>query len=89
MTVREGLAQYYAANESVPDSLEEAGLKARYPDGTPLRLNTEDMSVVASTTAGDLVMTPTHSETKPGELEWRCSAGKGMREQVLPKSCAE
>lgn len=88
-TVREGLAQYYAANESVPDSLEEAGLKATYPDGTRLSLNTEDMSVVASTTAGELVMTPTHSETKPGELEWRCSAGKGMRDQVLPKSCAE
>jgi Zn-dependent protease with chaperone function/Tfp pilus assembly protein PilE len=88
-TVREGLAQYYAANESVPDSLEEAGLKAIYPDGTPLRLNTEDMSVVVTTTAGDLVMMPAHSETKPGELEWTCVAGKGMRDQVLPKSCAE
>jgi Zn-dependent protease with chaperone function/type II secretory pathway pseudopilin PulG len=87
--LRQGLAQYYSENESVPESLDEAGLNAPLADGTVPIFNANDMSVVIPTAAGNLVMKPVNSETSPGELEWRCIAGKGMRDQVLPKSCAE
>lgn len=84
--VRDGLARYYADREAVPASFEEAGVPSALPNGTPLELDDQSMTVSAAIAGGVLVMEPSSREDGQG-LQWHCVAGEGLAEKVLPASC--
>ena len=82
--VRDALARYYKKNETVPDSLAQAGVSAQQATG--LSYDSDDMSLTARTSMGALVMSPMESED--GEVVWHCMAD-GPAEKYLPDSCKD
>jgi Zn-dependent protease with chaperone function len=69
--IREGLTAHYEQENDVPESLEAVGLPSTLSDGTPIELNTDDMSVQATTRIGTLVMQPRIMEDG---LRWFCGS---------------
>lgn len=82
---REALAGYYQARQSVPRSLDEAGIRPQLPSGNSLQLDADHMVLTVTTKAGDLVFTPTLDEHK--RLIWRCAGGEGVKPGQLPQQC--
>lgn len=87
--IRDGLAAYYAGREEIPDSLSAASLPEQLPDGTPLELDTDSMTVMAHTARGTLLMVPRAEGTGAQGIRWSCEAGLGMSEAALPRSCRD
>lgn len=81
---REKLASYYLATRKIPQSLAEAGVDAKLPDGTALSLDPHGMVVTVQTREGELVFTPRNQQ---GEIVWVCSGGAGTRPAQLPLGC--
>lgn len=82
---QEALTAYYQANRSVPETLEQAGVDDRLPNGRALTLDPENMVLTVPLEQGELVLTP---EALPdGGVRWHCEAGEGLAEKQLPTTC--
>lgn len=85
-TARDTLTAFYVANQAVPDSLQSAGIPARFADGTELALDPRTMVLTATTKKQkQLVFVP--SKTAEGDITWECTGGKDTRPQLLPPGC--
>jgi len=82
---QEALTAYYQANGSVPETLEQAGVDDRLPNGRALTLDPENMVLTVPLEHGELLLSP---EALPdGGVRWRCGAGEGLAEKHLPTNC--
>lgn len=86
-STRATLTDFYAKQQKIPASFEEAGLNDKLPDGSPMTLNAENMVVNVTTPFGTLVMTPRSAPQAPGGLVWKCAAGEGLKPTALPANC--
>lgn len=82
---RERLAQYYLANNKIPDSLAVAGVTDELPNAVELSLNPKGMVLTVRSKSGQLIFTP--RRTPEGQITWVCSGGEGVKSQQLPPSC--
>lgn len=82
---RQALANYYAENKAVPESLEQAGVPSQLPGNVELRLDPEQMVLTVVTPQGELVFTP--SAQADGHVRWDCENGEGLRPNQVPPSC--
>lgn len=82
---RDALGSYYLQNETIPDSLEAAGVPAVLPDGTRLTLEQDGMLLVATMAKGTLIFVP--SQDASGRITWVCQNGQGLKPTHLPASC--
>ena len=80
---RQQLGRYYEQKESVPDSLAQAGVSAAAAGS--LRYDSDDMSLTATTSHGELMMVPADDD---GTVVWHCSA-VGQAERYLPEVCRD
>lgn len=85
--MRAALTDFYAKQQKIPASLEEAGVAGKLPDGTPVTINPENMELEATTRLGTLVMAPESAPQAPGGIVWKCVAGEGLKTTALPLSC--
>lgn len=86
-TVRDGLAKNYSATGSIPGSLADINLPSKLADGSPLSLNTDNMTLTVSTKLGELVFTP--KVDKQGNIFWLCANGEGLKKALLPPACTQ
>jgi len=86
-TTRATLADFYAKQQKIPASFEDAGLDAKLSDGSLMTLNSKNMVVGVPTKFGTLIMAPENSAQAPGEIVWKCAAGEGLKPTALPLSC--
>ena len=82
---RLSLADYYETRRRIPATLEQAGVAANLPDGTPLTLSTQGMRLTAHTGHGDLVFVP--HPNSDGRVVWGCTNGDGLQPMRVPKIC--
>jgi Zn-dependent protease with chaperone function/type II secretory pathway pseudopilin PulG len=82
---RDALAQYYEQRQTIPDSLEGAGISPELPNGEQLELDPQNMVLTVVTPQGQLVFEP--SKDDRGRITWSCSAGQGTRVQYMPQAC--
>ena len=82
---RERLAQYYLANNKIPDSLAQAGVTDELPNAVELSLNPKGMVLTVRSKSGQLIFIP--KRTPEGQIAWVCSGGEGVKPQQLPPSC--
>lgn len=87
LPAREALARHYSTQQSVPDSLAVIGIAAQLAGGEALSLDSENMSLSISSTAGELVFVPKVDDK--GQIRWHCIAGEGMQDAQLPGSCKD
>ncbi len=80
------LAAHYAKTKTVPDTLQEVGLKPRLADGSALSMNPSNMELTLATSHGSLKLTPSVDEQ--GRISWTCTHGKDMSPQAAPEDCA-
>lgn len=82
---RDALSSYYAASQSVPESLDVAGIPSQLDDGTRLQLDSEAMVLTVVTKRGELVFTP--AIDGDGHIVWDCMNGEGIKATQLPSGC--
>lgn len=82
---RESLAGFYQTKRAVPQSLDEAGIPARLPDGSSLALDSSKMILTVSTANGALIFTP--AQDAQGHITWECSAAEDIKKGQLPPAC--
>lgn len=82
---RQQLAHYYLAKNSLPGSLNDAGVSEQLPNGVKLSLNSKGMVLTVRTQRGDLVFTP--KRDAQGQISWVCKGGDGTKLQQLPTVC--
>lgn len=83
---RASLGAYFMEHQAIPESLENAGTPAAFPDGSPLTLDTDRMMISVETTAGTLYMVPYIDDE---EIRWTCQADNPDTGKALPVSCRE
>lgn len=84
-SARIALANYYQANQKVPESLADANIPTQLADGSRLELDPKSMVLIASAKHGQLVFTP--STDSQGRVIWSCSGGERMKASQVPPLC--
>lgn len=84
-SARETLGNYYETNETIPETLEIAGISSQLADGTQMSLDPEQMVLTVRIEQGDLLFIPNVDEQ--GHVFWYCSNGEGLKPSQLPASC--
>ncbi|WP_372525523.1 M48 family metalloprotease [Piscinibacter sp.] len=79
------LTNYYRANRTVPESLQQAGVPDRLPDGSTLTLDPNKMVLTLGTAHGELLLVP--SDDGNGNIQWQCRIGEGMQPTQAPRAC--
>jgi Zn-dependent protease with chaperone function/Tfp pilus assembly protein PilE len=82
---RQVLAGYYENNQVVPESLEVIGMNAELADGSPMYLDSDNMVLTISLSAGDVIFTPQIDEND--RIFWNCTNGEGIKDSQLPAAC--
>jgi len=82
---RQQLVDYYVSRKAVPQTLNEAGVADRLPNGVALSLDPDHMVLTVHSAKGDLIFTPRRKGG--GQIIWTCSGGQGAKPQQLPLSC--
>lgn len=83
--VRKALANYYQANQKVPESLAMLGIRSQLADGSQLSLEPNNMVLTVKTKQGELIFSP--SADAKGQIVWGCTNGEGIKPTQLPPSC--
>jgi Zn-dependent protease with chaperone function len=81
--ILEKLTAYYQANHNLP-TLEATGVGTKLPDGSPLFLDPQNMTLTVTTKHGQLIFVPSN---EGGQIVWTCVNGKGLTPAQLPPSC--
>jgi Zn-dependent protease with chaperone function len=81
----DALGDYYEANKTVPDSLDDAGIASTRSGGAELALDTENMELTLLVGKGEIVFTPTLDDE--GNVSWTCTNGEGITPAQLPPAC--
>jgi len=83
--VRKALAASYQDTHKIPQSLDDVGAPGSLPDGTELGYDNKNMTLVASTSRGDLLFMPKQDDE--GEIIWKCVNTGKERPAQLPLAC--
>lgn len=82
---RQQLVDYYNSQKAIPQTLSQAGISARLPNGVQLSLDPDHMVLTVHSSRGDLIFTPRRSAD--GQIFWACSGGQSITPQALPSVC--
>ena len=82
---RQALASFYKDQETVPDTLGQAGIADTLPAGQRLTLNGENMTLSIALDMGTLDLVP--QVQADGSLLWYCETQGGLKLKKLPKAC--
>lgn len=84
-SARETLSNYYQSTQTIPESLDIAGIQSQLADGIRLLFDPEQMVLTVSTKQGELIFTPKVDDQD--RIIWDCSNGEGIKPTQLPPSC--
>lgn len=82
---RERLAEYYATNKEVPESLSVVGVEDTAPGGVRLSLDSKNMVLSVTTGQDSIVFVPSLNDDQ--QIVWACHGGEGTRPSRLPSNC--
>lgn len=82
---RNALTRFYEKEGRAPESLAEAKVPARMPDGTELTLDSDSMTLTLTLPQGELLMAP--KLDAQNRVRWFCRAGDGLSAKALPRGC--
>nr|WP_246294890.1 M48 family metallopeptidase [Schlegelella koreensis] len=84
-SARVALGDYFVRNGAPPESLDDAGVAGRLPDGSRLTLDPSDMIVTVTTPRGaTLLLVP---KDEDGAVTWTCEVGDDVRAGATPAAC--
>lgn len=84
---RAALAEYYEANEAIPESLEALGIETVLSDGSELLFDPSEMALTIVTDRGELIFVPMLDDS--GRISWICTNGESLSAASLPASCRD
>jgi Zn-dependent protease with chaperone function/type II secretory pathway pseudopilin PulG len=82
---RERIAEYYATNKQVPESLEVAGVAETAPGGVGLSIDSKSMILSVTTGQDSVEFVPSLDGDQ--HIVWSCRGGEGTKASRLPLSC--
>jgi Tfp pilus assembly major pilin PilA len=82
---RLALGRYYEQHQSVPESLEQAGIPSQLQGQLTLQLDAQNMVLSVATPHGELVFSPGTDEA--GHVTWTCEAGESLPAKHAPPPC--
>ena len=83
---RTSLSHYYREHQTVPATLQTAGVAPQLPDGSQLSFDPKHM-ILTVTTRKDLQLVLTPEMDESGLITWQCAGGDKVIAKALPQQC--